>query len=127
MKLSDFSIRWSFGEAQVLGQPGLIVRANSFPTKSLDTWKDPVHGVMAPQGAGQQNKELNCAAFSFSYLPRIPKNLKSGLCIALWPFLLDAVPRHYPAWILAQQQAFSRQNPLQGLGQYLAGDVENGR
>jgi hypothetical protein len=64
---------------------------------------------MAPQGAGQQNKELNRESFSFSYLLQIPKNLKSGLCIAL-PRLHDAVRRH-SAWILAQQQAFSGQNP----------------
>src|SRR5438445_13805904 len=54
--------------AAVLGQPGLIAPPNSFQGKSFDTWKGPVHGAPARQGAGQQNKESNCESFSFHYL-----------------------------------------------------------
>src|SRR5437667_5248604 len=75
--------------------------ASSCRALSADTWKDLVHKAMAQKEAERQSRESNCASFSFSYLLRIAKNLKSEPHIALWPLLGEPVSHRYPARILA--------------------------
>jgi hypothetical protein len=47
----------------VLGQPGLIVQPNSFPTKSSDTWKDPARELKELKTGSLRVKRPHGASF----------------------------------------------------------------
>src|SRR5258708_30481918 len=97
-------------------------RQGSFRVKNPDTWTKPVRGALGRLEAKHQDKKSNCVSFSFLYLPRIPKNLKSEPRTAFRQLPCDALPHRHSTHI----QTFSKRNSFQGPGKSLVGYGGNG-